>query len=521
MTNDDPPTSEKEQQEKLRQLESENLRLKTELEARKAISKTGKSVGKALTSSTTRLLAGKGLKRSVRQLLDELPGGSVSKDTISEVITHVIWRLTRIGTFAILAAAAPLLIMTVQTWMLNRQNDKLEVQNRLLGRQNERLDQQINLEEGNRRSSLIFLMSNIMDRIDEELKVNSQGRKLSDPLIGRIVSLSQALRPYRYLENDSLTARQLSPERGQLLFSLINSYLDKETYDKIYERANFNYADLREANFTGAYLRGAKLAHSYFSKANFTNADLGSADLSEALLEEATFRKTRMDDAILTSANLRKSRMENISMLRGNLANADLREIYLRGNFSDTNLDGVKVQNATLADVILEGCYFQSPKWLDSLAHFNLKGLVFVKDIYEPRKEARKQGFLVDTVFVLRTDFNSALARMRACNEAVEAIVESAPRIQNLKKQMKAQGMDLSLYVSKNPFGMEELDIEKDSVYLYRLSADEQDLAGTVLWVQYNPVRQALWELFPEEGKKPAPLDFNRNLLKNMKLDCD
>ena len=202
--------------DRLQRLELENLRLKAELEAEKAVQKTGTVVRKLVAGTTTRLMVGKGLKSSFRKLLDELPGGKVSKDTLAEIMAQTIWRITRIGTFALLMGVAPLLILIVQTWILSHQNNKLDTQNGLLGRQNQRLDQQINLEEGNRRSSLVFFMSNIMDKLDFELR-NSPNRTLSDPLFGRIVSLSQSMRPYRYLENDSLTPRQLSPERGQLL----------------------------------------------------------------------------------------------------------------------------------------------------------------------------------------------------------------------------------------------------------------------------------------------------------------
>jgi len=116
---------------RLQQLELENLRLKAELEARKAVQGSGKTVRKLVTESSTRLMVGKGLKKSFRQLLEELPEGKVSRDTLAEIMTHTIWRITRIGTFAIVMAIAPLLILIVQTTILNRQNDKLDTQNGL------------------------------------------------------------------------------------------------------------------------------------------------------------------------------------------------------------------------------------------------------------------------------------------------------------------------------------------------------------------------------------------------------
>lgn len=134
-----------------------------------------------------RLLAGKGLKSSFKQLLDELPQREESKDTLSEIMAQVVWRLTRMGRFAIVAALAPLLIMAVQTWMLSRQNDKLDTQNGLLGRPTSAW---INKSISKKATVAVrlFFMSNIMDKLDIELRSNPS-RSLSDPLIGRIVSL--------------------------------------------------------------------------------------------------------------------------------------------------------------------------------------------------------------------------------------------------------------------------------------------------------------------------------------------
>jgi len=363
-------------------------------------------------------------------------------------------------------------------------------------------------------------MSNIMDKLDLELRSNPQ-RRLSDPLIGRIVSLSQSMRPYRYLENDSLTPRQLSPERGQLLFMLVNSDLDQGTYDKIYARANFNYADLREANFSEAYLRGAQLANSSFSKANFNFADLQGADLSNAWLEQATFRNTLMSGINLSSANLRESRMENIVMLEGDLSNADLRQIYLEGDFSGTNLENVKLQNASLVDVNLEGCYFHSLGWIDSLKFLDVKGLRYVRDIYFPNLELRKKGFVMDSVYALRLDPASELAQMQSCNLAVEAIVQSNDRIKQLQQNARKNGYSLSLYATKNPFGMDDLDIVKDTVWLYRLSSEQRDLASTVAWVQYHPKQQVLSEVFPNTDQAPVVLRYDKRLLKMLGVGCE
>lgn len=483
--------------EKLQQLTRENFRLRAELEARKAERSASRGFKKVLKSTSSRIVAGKRLKGSVKQLLSELPGNP-TKDTLADVSTNLILRLTRIGMFAIMVAVAPMLIMGIQTYILKLQNEKLDRQNDLLNNQNNRLNQQINLEEGNRRSSLVFFMSNIMDRIEDELRVHPD-RKLSDPLIGRIVSLSQALRPYRYLENDSLTTRLLSPERGQLLFSLINSDLHPATFDKIYSRANFSYADLQEANFSQAYLRGAKLAYSYFFKANFNGANLENADLSYAYLQESSFYNTKMDGADLGNANLTSSHMENISLRGGSLVNAEMEKIHLDGDFSRSNLEGVKVKDAKVDIVNLDGCFFKSRSWIDSLKNYNFEKLELLVDYYEPMPIFQHNGTDIDTMYCLRMDTTSLVKRATKCDMAVRAILEASPQIDELHKKAMEEGAEFSIRLESDPFGIRELGVKKDSIYFFELRINNKGRTEEVRKISFDHKRLRLSET-DEEG---------------------
>ncbi|HMX39511.1 MAG TPA: hypothetical protein PKD78_04255, partial [Saprospiraceae bacterium] len=123
------------------------------------------------------------------------------------------------------------------TVLLYNQNKLLTQQNELVRQQNKRLDQQTYLQEAERRSSLIFLMGNILDALNQELRadIGAPGvRDLSPQLIGRVIALSNSLRPYRYLGTDSLVTRELSPERGHLLLSIISSQIDPGSLRRIY-----------------------------------------------------------------------------------------------------------------------------------------------------------------------------------------------------------------------------------------------------------------------------------------------
>ena len=154
----------------------ENEQLRKRLDSYEASKKAKWSFRWWVSKRAVEFFVGFGLKMSMVKLYNELPD-KVQKETLADVSTHIIWRLTRIGVFAILAALIPISILVTQTVILYRQN-------LLIDKQNTRLDQQTNLAEATRRGSLVFLMSNILDKMDEELKdPENKEKKLSKELI--------------------------------------------------------------------------------------------------------------------------------------------------------------------------------------------------------------------------------------------------------------------------------------------------------------------------------------------------
>ena len=65
---------------------------------------------------------------------------------------------------------------------------------------------------------------------------------------------------------------------------------------------------------------------------------------------------------------------------------------------------------------------------------------------------------------------------------------------------------------------MEDIGIAKDTVWLYRLGIDQVDISSTLLWVEYRPNAQALYEVFPNEAQAPVALVFIKNLLSEWPL---
>ncbi len=236
------------------------------------------------------------------------------------------------------------------TFLLYNQNKLLTQQNGLLQQQNYRLDQQTYLQEADRRSSLIFLMGNLLDAIDEELKtdIGQPGiRDLSPQIVGRIIALSNSLKPYRYMDADSLIPIELSPERGQLLISIINSQIDNRTLRKVFQFADFSCADLSGAVLGGEYLSGINLREADLSKADLNGVDMNGADLNKADLDGVILANTLLQKANLSEVDLREAILKDTDMRGASLYGADLRGIDLADmDLRGAYLDQIKLDSA-------------------------------------------------------------------------------------------------------------------------------------------------------------------------------
>lgn len=502
---------------KLDQILAENKKLKAKIKLLEGKKTVGKSLRKTVGRMGSNFFLGKGLKRSFLRLFEEIPSGKVQKVTLADVSSHLVWRLTRVGIFTLCLGIIPFFILGIQTYILNSQNQ-------LLLYQNKRLDQQVNLEEGSRRSSLVFLMSNIMDKIGEELKASSnKDRTLSDELIGRIVSLSKAFRPYRYLENDELIAQPLSPERGQLLFSLTNSLLSKKSYDKLFERADFSYADLQNANFENAYLEGAKLEYSNFQGANFKDADLDYVKFTGANLQETTFEETYMTGIKFKEADLRNCTMTRVKMTDANLTDADFRHATLSGDFRRSIIDRFHIDSVTIGFLNVEGIEIHDAYMSGHVDTANVIGIFemeardYLNENYAWKKRYISKNSKKDSIYFLAPKKVSILSTMENCSKTVEEIILSSNNIQTLEKETKAKKEKLLFKLEASPFGDVNLGIPKDKIYRFRITTDETSAVSTIGWIEFDPVQQTLKRVSFSET---IDLDFNKTLLRNFPLDC-
>lgn len=265
-------------------------------------------------------------------------------------------------------------------FLIFKQNELIVSQTKLLKNQNRQVEAQTQLAESNRRSSLVFLMSNIMDKVDQEIREDTVYRdslklpevkkvrvllrdrvlylkrskidslqkfvpkkKLSSQLEGRIIALSNSLKSYRYWQGDSLIEKPLSPERAQLLVSLVESGIQ---LDNIKKKTSFEKADLIGANLIGADLRSANL-----SGADLRSVELFGADLRRAYLIGTDLRRAGLRRANLRGANLLVANLRGANLIGVDLREADLNWANLRG----ANLFWADLRGADLKGVNLRG----------------------------------------------------------------------------------------------------------------------------------------------------------------------
>ncbi|MEM8525906.1 MAG: pentapeptide repeat-containing protein [Bacteroidota bacterium] len=327
-------------------------------------------------STAKSVLLGRQLHSSINQLFDEVAERKVQRQTLADTSKYVLHRFTRIGLFAILAALIPVLFLSIQTYLLSVQNDRIDLQN--------------NLIEAQRRGSLVILMSNIMEQMNDEINEykkqnpdvanDSIGYPLSQPLIGRIIGLNEGFLPYRIFQDGDLTEEEYSVERGQLLLSLANSKLDSNTINNICNRTTFRQSYLRGVNFSGINLRELQFAPieqtlteydriyslgtiwsrnnrsidlslSNLNEARFVDANLGGADFSGAKLADSDFSLAQiaysdLSKADFSGADLSFTDLKGANAFAVNFNNADL------GN---ANLNGVNLYAANLKGAVLEG----------------------------------------------------------------------------------------------------------------------------------------------------------------------
>ena len=290
---------------------------------------------------------------------------SSTKNSVNATKTYtMVWIL--VAFFIVLGGVANILIIF-------KQNKFFKTQTQI---QNKKITEQSELIVSISKSNQVFLMSNILDKVDDELKNNPNG-KMSDATIARIAALGYSFKPYRYLEGDSLSDNKLSPERGQLLLALSIMNIDSSSFDKIklktsFSGADLSKADLKEIDLTEADLKGADLTEADLKKvilkrADLTKAKLWAANLNKADLSETNMRRADLSWADMSGADLNNANFRGAILTSAIFKNTDLSGAYFRW----ADLNGVLLNEANLTDVDMAAAFLRKA----NLSKTNLSGV--------------------------------------------------------------------------------------------------------------------------------------------------
>jgi uncharacterized protein YjbI with pentapeptide repeats len=316
------------------------------------------------------LFIGPGLSASIRNWYYKYKENrkQLPEEETIQLTAAVIKRLTAVGIFGFALAFIPTILLFQQ--------------NRLIEAQNERIDRQNQLAEASRRSSLVFELTSILDEIDEEIDAtgfetkvferkstganyesfseedkrrysrrsispaNSKKFQLSERLSGRIVALSRSLRPYKYLDDfGKIIDEPLSPERGQLLSSLVKSGVDMEELnhdsDLTFSKADLSGVQLRDINLTHAKMQNANLENAELSSAIFQYTRLDRANLAFSNLSGADLRYSTLSGSNLFASKLNRVKFDNTDLSQADLRCADFSDVE---NWESVGLlDGAKI----------------------------------------------------------------------------------------------------------------------------------------------------------------------------------
>lgn len=310
------------------------------------------------------------------------------KDPRNNAISRaLIWRLFFSPTTIAIASGGIISVITViflarQTNEIKTQTNLIEKQNLIIDNQNQMISQQTSLQEASRRSSQLILLDGIFK--DMNLDLNSNKNKISDGLTARIISFSQTAQPYKIFDYDKNGISDLvSPERSQLLYTLVSSNLGKEYLDFLYKKANFEYCDLSGYWYNKKRLKNINLRYSIFSDTKMQNADLEGADLRNTSIKlsgfyNVNFKYADLRDAIIDSTRIKGANFSKSDLRKTIFKNLDISEI--------DSIDGAKVNRLD---------------WFDYLSDkaFNLKGVEALKNKYTISElEYKNMGQMIPTI---------------------------------------------------------------------------------------------------------------------------
>ena len=331
-------------------------------------------------------------KDSNEQQLKNVISNSHIETHMSSVLGLLIGAVSRfisIGALISVLGGMVSLAIFVVTYM---QVERLDNQNSLLNKQNDKIDIQSNLLEAERRSS-VHLLTDLYEKIGEEIKSQEKDSNLilSQPIISQIVSTSHYLRPYRYLEGDTLTSFVASPEKGQLFIYLTSLGLNSMMLSSIIKMSNFDNMLVENYNFDNLYLNNVQFDNLILNTVSFENSKLDHVSF-----ENAKMNYFRIDNCSLNSSTISGTGIITFNDTRGDvrIVNSELDLIV----FDYTKLDVTFWYNR-IEKILCRNGYLKSSIRRDSIGLIEIHhAQVEIYDKYrENIEEMVEQGMICET----------------------------------------------------------------------------------------------------------------------------
>ncbi len=387
------------------------------------------------------------LARIADRAIDRDPGGATTaaRDLVAMVLARYAWITTRRWIIAALTALIAAMAALAGTALLFKQNQLISTQTDLLREQNARIQEQtlliqtdVQLAEAERNAALAVEITDIAAELGKIVD-RVHGKGLANPvnvldpetdldrsLFLRIVSISRALMPYRFLdtglheedasdglrlalqrrrddlgdsyprlealfgwsdrvEGTYLVDRPASPERGQLLRVMISSGLrNLELFT--FAGLTLDHAMLKATDLSLVTAQQARLSYADFSGSYLVECDFGSAILENARFRRAHVSRTRF--AALAPDQVLPPLPPQTAFAVTRMSGAD----FALATITDSDFSGAALTAANFDGALLDGADFTG----SDLSVATFRGTVILA-----------AGF--DGASLKRTDFDGAI----------------------------------------------------------------------------------------------------------------
>lgn len=349
-----------------------------------------------------------------------------ARDLVALGLARYSWLAARRWLIASLTALIAAMAALAGTALLFKQNTLIETQTQLLSQQNDKIEaqtvllrQDLQLAEAARNAAIAVAITDIAaligaaadrtaaeaatvapgssataDRYDAMVNVIDPATDLDHATVLRIVSLSRAAKPYRFLdtgllqddpndrlrvamlgrrddlpkawarmadaygwsapgEGDRLIDRPVSPERGQLLQILLSGGV-RDLGVLNHFGLDLSFADFQNADVILMNAQGGRFSYSDFSGAQMRESDLGGAAFENARFRRADIRRCTF--AAVSKDRLKPPFPESGLPYSSFLSGADFSSAYIGDtDFSGAMLLAARFDGALLANVDFTG----------------------------------------------------------------------------------------------------------------------------------------------------------------------